>query len=216
MVLFTNFGTARAATVEETRQVHNATAGDLAGVALAQSLGDLSHLVYASAGDWTGELVFIDQWVSAQGLEQFFANPQVQAGGAQIFTSFDPVVWRVADGFHVYHISAPLGQNDRTVALLRATVTSFDQARDAMNEMWQKRILAAHRNGLQSHEIFVRLTAPETPESMEILGVDTWSNSDGMRTVYDDPTFQQALYGLFAGQPRSWALRRPAGEWIEW
>jgi hypothetical protein len=216
MVLFTNFGKARSATVEEARPVHNATAGDPGGVAFAQSLGDLSHLVYAPTGDWTGELIFVDQWTSAQGIEQFFSDPQVQAGGAQIFSSFDPVVWSAADGFHAYHISAPLGQNDRTVAMLRGTVTSLDQARDVMNELWRQRVLAARRNGLQSHEIFVRLAAPGTPEALEILGLDTWSTPDGMRAVYDDPTFQQALYGTFASPPKAWMLRRPAGEWVEW
>jgi hypothetical protein len=85
-----------------------------------------------------------------------------------------------------------------------------------MNETWQKRVLAARRNGLQSHEIFVRLAQPGAPEALEILGVDTWSNPDGMGTIYGDPTFQQALYGTFASPPRSWMLRHPAGEWIEW
>jgi hypothetical protein len=216
MVLFTNAGMARAATSEEARQTHNATAGDPAGVAVAQSLGDLSHLVYAPAGEWTGELMFVDQWMSAQGVEQFFADPQVQAGGAQIFASFDPVIWRAADGFHAYHIAAPLGQHDRIVSMLRATVTSLDQARDAMNGTWQERVLAAHRNGLQSHEIFIRFATPGAPEALEILGVDTWSNPEGLRTVYDDPTFKQALYGMFASPPKTWMLRRPAGEWIEW
>ena len=216
MVLFTNTGITRAATADEARRIHNATAGDLAGVAAAQSLGDLSHLVYAPAGEWTGELIFVDQWMSAQGIEQFFADPQVQAGGAQIFASYDPVIWRAADGFHAYHISAPLGQHDRTVAMLRATVNSLDQAREAMNGTWQNRVLAAHRNGLQSHEIYVRLAAPGTPEALEILGVDTWSTPDGLSTVYDDPTFKQALYSMFAGPPKTWMLRRPAGEWIEW
>ncbi len=133
MVLFTNHGMARPPTAEEARQTHNATAGDPAGVAAAQALGDLSHLVFVPVGDWTGELMFIDQWTSAEGLQQFFADPQVQAGGAAIFTSFDPVVWRPADGFHAYHIAAPLGQRDRVVAMLRGSVTSLDAARAAMN-----------------------------------------------------------------------------------
>jgi hypothetical protein len=216
MVLFTNNGMVRPSTAEEARQTHNATAGDPAGVAAAQALGDFSHLVYVPAGEWTGELMFMDQWTSAEGLQQFFANPQVQAGATTLFTAYDPVVWRPADGFHAYYIAAPLGPRDRIVAMLRGTVTSLDTARAAMNETWQQRVLAAHRQGLDSHEMFVRLAAPGSPEALEILGVDTWSRRYGLPTVYDDPTFRQALYGLFASQPKSWVLHRPAGEWIEW
>jgi hypothetical protein len=216
MVLFTNNGMVRASTTEEARQTHNATAGDPAGVATAQALGDLSHLVYAPAENWTGELMFIDQWVSAEGIQRFFADAHVQEGGAALFTSYDPVVWLPADGFHAYHIAAPLGQSDRIVAMLRGTVTSLDAARAAMNGAWQPRILAAHRQGLQSHEMFARLAAPGTPEALEILGVDTWSGPGGMGTVYDDPTFMQAFYGVFTGQPKTWRLRRPAGDWVEW
>ncbi|HEV2236746.1 MAG TPA: hypothetical protein VGR57_08815 [Ktedonobacterales bacterium] len=160
--------------------------------------------------------MFIDQWMSADGIQQFFADVHVQEGGAALFTSYDPVVWLPDDGFDAYHMSAPLGQGDRIVTMLRATVTSLDAARTAMNEIWQPRILAAHRQGLQSHEVFVRLAAPGSPEALELLGIDTWSSPDGMGTVYDDPTFRQALYGMFAGAPKTWRLRRPAGEWVEW
>lgn len=215
-VLFTNNGMARPTTAEETRQTHNATAGDPAGVAAAQSLGDLSHLVYAPVGDWTGELMFIDQWMSAEGIQRFFADSHVQEGGATLFTSYDPVVWLPADGFDAYHISAPLGQHDRIVTMVRGAVTSLEAARAAMNEAWQPRVLAAHRQGLQSHEMFVRLAAPGSPEALEILGVDTWHGLDGLGSVYDDPAFRQALYGMFASPPKTWRLRRPAGEWIEW
>ena len=207
---------ARATSAEEARQTHNTTAGDPAGVAAAQALGDLSHLVYAPLGDWTGELMFIDQWTSAEGLQQFFADTHGQEAGATLFTSYDPVVWLPADGFHSYHITAPLGPHDRIMAMLRGVATSLDAARIAMNGTWKQRVLAAHRQGLQSHEMFVRLAAPGAPEALEILGVDTWSSPDGLGSVYDDPAFRQALYGMFASPPKTWRLRRPVGEWIEW
>ena len=46
LVLFTNNGKLLPTSEEEARQIHNATAGNPAGVAAAQALGDLSHLVY--------------------------------------------------------------------------------------------------------------------------------------------------------------------------
>jgi hypothetical protein len=223
LVLFTNYGELRPATEEEARQTHNATAGNPDGVAAAKALGDLSHLVYVPTGDeWTGEVMFMDQWTSAEGLEQFFADPQVQAGAAALFTSFDPVVWRSAEGFQAYQISAPLNKEpkDRYVAILRGTVTSLDAARTTINDLWRQQVHAAHRQGLDSHEMFVRLIPPGTAEgsaeSNEILGVDSWSSSAGQQSFYADPAFRQAMYGLYASQPRSWLLHRPGGHWIEW
>ena len=43
-------GTLSAPTLEESRSIHNETAGAPANVAAAQSLGDLSHMVYVPAG----------------------------------------------------------------------------------------------------------------------------------------------------------------------
>jgi len=223
LVLFTNFGDLRPSGEEEARQTHNATAGNPDGVAAAKALGDLSHLVYVPSGDgWTGEMVFMDQWTSAEGLAQFFADPQVQAGAAALFTSFDPVVWRPAEGLQAYQISAPQSEErkDRYVSILRGTVTSLDAARTTINELWRQQVHAAHRQGLDSHEMFVRLVPPGTTagsaESNEILGVDTWSSSVGQQSFYADPAFRQAMYGLFAIQPRTWQLHRPDGDWIEW
>jgi hypothetical protein len=100
--------------------------------------------------------------------------------------------------------------------MVRGTATSLDAAREAMNEAWRQRILAAHRHGLQSHEVFIRLAAPGSAEAEDILGIDTWSTPSGMSTVYDDPAFRQSLYGMFASPPKTWRLRRPTGEWVEW
>ena len=214
--LFTNTGTLRVKSPEEARVTHNATAGDPAGVAGAQALGDLSHLVYAPVSEWSGEIMFIDQWTSAEGIQQFFANPQVQQGGAALFTAYDPVVWRPAEGFLQYTITAPLGQQDRIVGVIRGKVTSLETAQRVFNQVWRKRVNEARKLGLTSHEVFIRLAPPGTPESLEILGVDSWSKHDGIHQIYDDPTFLQAFDGVFSTEPKTWILRRPAGDWVEW
>lgn len=216
LYLFTNSGTLRPTTAEEARVTHNATAGNPAGVAAAQSLGDLSHLVYVPLGEWSGEIIFLDQWTSAEGLQQFFADEQVRSGGAALFRAYDPVVWRPAEGFLSYTISRPLGQQDRIVGLVRGRVTSLETAQRVMNQVWRERIHRAHQLGLNSHDVFIRLAASPTPESLEILGVDTWTNRDGTRELYEDAAFLRAFDGVFAAEPQTWLLHRPAGDWIEW
>jgi hypothetical protein len=225
MVTFTNFGKTHASTLEEARQTHNMTAGDPQGVAAAQVLGDFSHLVFMPSNPsnpsnpssgWTGDLIFIDQWLSAEGLQQFFADPQVQAGASALFTSYDPVVWHPSEAFAAYHLNAPLGAQDRFVAVVRGVATSLEQASAAMKAAWQPRVLAAHQQGLASHEVFVRLAAPGSPEALEILGIDVWTNAESLGALYEDRDFLRAFDGAFTAEAQTWVLHRPHGDWVEW
>jgi hypothetical protein len=214
--LFTNSGTLRPTSAEEARITHNATAGNPQGVAAAQALGDLSHLVYVPMGEWSGEIIFMDQWTSAEGIQRFFADPQVQAGGAQMFTAYDPVIWRQAEGFLNYTIKTPQGQQEHLVGMIRGKVTSLETAQQAMNQVWSTRINEARKLGLSGHEVFIRLAQPGAPEALEVLGVDTWFKHDGIHQLYDDPSFLEAFDGVFSAEPKTWVLHRPAGAWIEW
>ena len=129
-------GTLSPATLEAARKVHNQTAGNPAGVAAAKSLGDVSHNVYVpmehdghEKTKGAGEFLIMDLWYSMEGLNTFFADKQVQEGGAAIFSQRDPVVWGAAPGFTSYHIPAPSGMNDRFITTARAAVKSVDEAR---------------------------------------------------------------------------------------
>ena len=113
-------GTLAPSTLEAARKVHNQTAGNPAGVATAQSLGDVSHNVYVpvqhdghSKTKGAGEFLIMDLWTSMEGLNTFFADKQVQEGGTMIFTERDPVVWASAQGFARYQIPAPFGPDPR-------------------------------------------------------------------------------------------------------
>ena len=126
-------GTLASPTVEAARKIHNETAGAPANVAAAQSLGDLSHMVYvphAHSSQGSGEFLILDTWNSMDGLNQFFANPQVQHQAGLIFTQRDPVVWVAAEGFASYHLPAPFGKNEGIVALVRGTLPSIEQAQE--------------------------------------------------------------------------------------
>jgi hypothetical protein len=107
-------GTLSPPTLEASRMMHNQTAGDPEGVAAARSLGDLSHLVQVPLerpADGAGEFLILDLWNSIDGLNQFFANPQVQHGGSLMFAQLDPVVWAPSEGLLGYHLPAPHGKS---------------------------------------------------------------------------------------------------------
>ena len=93
LYLLTIRGTLSSATLEAARKVHNQTAGAPPNIAAAQSLGDVSHMVYVpmehdghAKTKGAGEFLIMDLWSSMEGLNTFFADPHVQEGGAAIFS----------------------------------------------------------------------------------------------------------------------------------
>ena len=214
--LFTNFGTVRPPSAEETRVIHNANIGDPESVATVHALGDLSHVVYAPLGEWTGELILIDQWTSREGIQQFMANPTIREHGHRLFSISRPGVWRLGEGFLHYTINTSASQADRFLALLHGPVTSLDAAKLAYNQVFSQRISEARKLGLVSHELFIRLPLEGSPDSVEILGIDSWFKPDGPRQLYVDPEFRAAFADVFTSPPQTWVLHRPEGFWIEW
>lgn len=217
--LLTIRGTLAPATLEAARTVHNQTAGAPANVAAAQSLGDLSHMVYVPAGQPTpgvGDFLILDLWNSMDGLNQFFANPQVQHQAGLIFSQRDPVVWVPADGFTTYHFPAPYGQNERIIAAVHGPVRSWEEARETHNALVAQGVSGARRAGDLSHEVYRRLAPPNTPEAMEFFAVDVWTNAAGMGAYYQNPEFLSSFQKLFAGPPSTSTWIHPSGEWVEW
>src|SRR5919106_2003626 len=155
LYLLTIRGTLSPDTLEAARKVHNMTAGDPTGVAAAKSLGDVSHMVYVpmqhdghAKTKGAGEFLIMDLWYSIEGLNTFFADKQVQEGGAMIFSERDPVVWAPADGFVSFHIPAPFGKDERIVAVLRGAVKSKEEAKELHNTAMTKTISKARQLGM--------------------------------------------------------------------
>jgi quinol monooxygenase YgiN len=151
-----------------------------------------------------------------EGLNTFFANPQVQEQAGQIFSDRDPVVWMPADGLVSYHFPAPHGQNGRYVGVVRGQVHAHTAAREQHNALVAEHVATARQRGNVSHEAYFRLAAPGTPEALEFFAVDVWTSESGMQQHYADPRFLQSFGGLFVGQPTASTWQHPAGEWIEW
>jgi len=205
--------------LEAARAIHNETAGAPANVAAAKSLGDLSHMVYGplgQTGEAAGEFLIMDIWNNLEGLNQFFANPQVQEQAERIFSQRDPVVWAPAEGFYSYHFPAPYGQNERFVGVVRGTVRSRAEMLAAHNALVGKQVNKARAAGNLSHEAYFRLSPPGSPESLEFFAVDVWQNAAGMGEYYQDPAFMSNYQNWFAGAPTTGVWVHPQGDWVEW
>jgi quinol monooxygenase YgiN len=217
--LLTIRGTLLPPTVEAARNIHNETAGAPPSVAAAKALGDLSHMVYVPTDRpklGAGELLFLDLWNSMNGLNQFFANPQVQEQGGRIFRTRDPVVWVPAEGFNTYHLPAPANKTDRTVAIVRGMVRSRAEARRQHNSILAKQVNKSRMAGNMSHDAYFKLAPPGTPETLELLAIDVWMNTAEMNNYYQDPQFQRSFQELFTTPPATSAWNHPTGEWVEW
>jgi hypothetical protein len=221
LYLLTIRGTLSPDTLEEARKIHNQTAGDPAGVAAAKSLGDVSHMVYVPMphnghAKGAGEFLIMDLWYSMEGLNTFFADKQVQEGGAMIFSERDPVVWAPAEDFTSFHIPAPSGNNDRIIAIVRGTVNSVAEAKKLHNTAMTKTISKARKLGMLSHEAYFRMAAPGSPEALEFLGVDVWMGGEGLGDFYGDEDFLAGFNHLFTGEAADSVWVHPKGDWIEW
>ena len=221
--LLTIRGTLAPDTLEAARQIHNQTAGDPAGVAAAKSLGDVSHNVFVPVQHkgheqtkGAGEFLILDLWTSIEGLNTFFADEHVQQGGSMIFSQRDPVVWHPAEGFTSYHIPAPYGMNDRFVTTVRGTLKSIDQVCGLHNSSIAKTIRKARKAGNLSHEAYLRMAAPGSPESMEFFGIDVWMRIEDMMAFYEDSEFLEGFDHLFTAEAKTGVWVHPQGDWIEW
>jgi len=206
-------------TIEAAQTIHNETAGAPANVTAARALGDLSHMVYVPTDrpkSGAGEFLILDLWNSMNGLNQFFANPQVQEQGGRIFRSRDPVVWAPAEGFNTYHYPAPSDKTERIVAIVRGIVSSRAEARKRHNAILAKQVNKSRMAGNMSHEAYFKLAPPGTPDTLEFFAVDVWMSASGMNSYYLDPEFQRSFHELFTAPPTTSTWSHPTGEWVEW
>ena len=212
-------GTLKAKTLEEARATHNMTAGNPEGVAAARALGDLSHNVYVTFGDikGAGELLILDLWNNLDGFNQFFANKQVQEGGAMIFASGgNRELWSRAQDFRGFVLPTPAGKTDRCVGLIRGTVRSRDAAKVAFDKIAKDTINAARMEGQISHDVYFRMSSPGQPPSLDLMGVDVWMDAQGMGRFYAEAKHIAPLDDVFVGAPVTSVWRSPGSHWIEW
>jgi hypothetical protein len=218
IVLLAIRGALNATNLEEARAVHNRTAGNPEGVAAARALGDLSHNVYVPHGDAPAaatELLILDLWNSVEGLGKFFSDPQVQAGGAMMFASRDPVVWQLAPASG-FILPTPRGRDRRFVGLIRGVVKSREGATAAFDAFARRAINAGRLAGQVSHQVFFRVPSPGASPAMELLGVDVWMDDAGMARVYGDRAHLAPIADVFSAAPTTSTWKQPAGDWVEW
>jgi hypothetical protein len=213
--------TVRGATVpsslDETRDIHNSTAGAPQSAAGARALGDLSHNVYAPIGkDLDGQLLFIDLWNSVSGLNMFFSNPQVQAAAGQLFSNRDGIVWSRLEGFGAFQLSLPSGRSIGAVGLIQVPVTSVEQAAEAFSAYAATTINTARSYGIVSHSTWLRVPNPGEAPTKELIGVDFWMDADRMNEYYDLSLGFEHFGPVFAGSPDTSVWRAAPGEWVEW
>jgi hypothetical protein len=231
-----------ASTIDETRGMHNAFVdnGSQPGREIARALGDLSHNVYTPAGGvdpvlraQPGELLFVDYWAAASGMEMFFSNPVALEAADQLFSSREESEWAVAPNGFGFSVPARYGAPARFVAITRAAIRSIDEAVPAMGRVISAGLPAARRRGQISHKLFIRdagianqrpgantrrahgnTPAPSGTQA-EVLALDWWSTVDGLAEHYRDATFTGGLRDAFMGAAETAVWQQEAG-FSEW
>ena len=210
-------GTPVSASLEEARKIHNATAGAPQSIAGARSLGDLSHNVYTPYGESASpELLFIDFWNSLSGLGQFFQNKMVQEAASQLFASRDGVVWARARDFGAFHLTVPSGPAPQGVGIIRARVTSLEDAAKAFRAYSAATINVSRLHGIVSHSQYTRVPNPGEDAPLEVFGVDVWLDADRMSSYYELGLGFENFSAAFAGPPETSVWQSAPGQWAEW
>jgi hypothetical protein len=205
------------ASLDEARKLHNATAGAPPSVAGARSLGDLSHNVYVGYGESDhSDLLFIDFWNSPTGLGRFFGNPEVQASAGQLFASRDGVVWARGNGFGEFHLAVPSGRTPQALGMLRARVTSIDDAAKAFGAYSAETINTARTHGIVSHSTWTRVPNPGENTVPEVVGIDIWLDPGDMNRYYELGLGFEHFASVFDGPPETSVWQSAPGDWIEW
>jgi hypothetical protein len=173
--------------------------------------------VYTGRGEeLAGELLFIDFWNSLSGLGQFFANPQVEEGAAQLFSARDGVVWAGAPDFGDVHLAVPSGRAAGGIGILRTQVTSMQKAADAFRAYTAHTINEARSHGIVSHSVWTRVPDPGQEPTAEVIGIDVWMDAEEMGRYYELGLGFEHLGPVFAGPPDTSTWQCAAGDWTEW
>ncbi|MFT3836092.1 MAG: hypothetical protein QM723_03730 [Myxococcaceae bacterium] len=219
-VVLTVRGQHKLKNTEAARVLHNDTAGSQAGIAAARALGDLSHKVFVPYGERSGakpnELLFLDVWVSPDGIGQFFSNPHVNEQGANLFTQKEPTIWMSARGSFSFHLPAAANRNERYVGIIRAKLTSAEKAIEDFKKVTQANLKTSRLRGQLSHELYIKVPMPGDNGPLELLGIDVWCDAKGMMEQYANPEELKGIGASFAGPPDATIWEQAPGNWSEW
>lgn len=219
LYLLTVRGTLKPTSLDAARKLHNEKAGAPASIAAANSLGDVSHMVYVPLDPSSAEVgacMFMDIWNSAEGINQFFSNPQVQQQADELFSQREAIVWQTAEGFYTYHLPAPTARPERFTAVVRGMLGSREEGMRVHNGLVEKFINKARSRGHISHDAYLRVPTNGTSGSVEFFAVDVWMDAAGMGQHYQDPEILSGFGGMFAAPPAASIWAHPTGEWKEW
>jgi hypothetical protein len=239
LLLHTTRGPMEPSTLDGARALHNAFVGEgpQPGIEIARSLGDVSHQVYRAADGASGvsdaeagELLFVDFWTAAEGMEAFFANPFAGEAGDRLYSARAESEWHPAPGAVSLQFPAATGAPARFVVLVRAPVHSAGAAVASLDKAVVAGLGAARRRGQLSHQVFVRDpaelgarpasnarhgAAPRATPSVEVLAMSTWPTLDGLLEHHRDPATAAGLEQAVAG-PVAISVWEQAGGFVEW
>lgn len=242
LILHTTRGILNPERLSEAQAMHNAfvTEGPQPGIEIARSLGDLSHNLHTPVeglGNLSaaspGELLFIDSWADAGGMETFFSNPFAQGAGDRLYSSREEAEWRPARDAFTFHVPAVAGTPARFVGMMRAPVRAASDAVTVFSELIWANLPASRRLGHLSHQLFLRHAAvvearpasnarrsggEDTAlpvEPVEVLAVDFWSTLEGLTEHYRALLSTNGLDKVLAGSltVSVWEQARGFVEW---
>ncbi|MBK8943550.1 MAG: hypothetical protein IPM79_39625 [Polyangiaceae bacterium] len=180
----------------------------------AKAAGDFAHDTFLGTtllGTTENEFLAVDRWTSDANMDAFYSDPDFQAAFGQLFAA--PPTFETFERSQFYgwgDLDAADATEPHYVIVVRGRLADTPEAiqptHDAIAMGGEAGALAA---GDVTHVVYLGRQDPR-----EALIFDVWTTSQGLEAFYSDPTFQQAVGGLFESPPAVSVYA--SNEWHQW
>jgi quinol monooxygenase YgiN len=186
------------------------------GEGTAKQLGDTAHTVMLGTsllGTTKNQFLALDRWSDKTNIDAFYANKDLQASFAQIFSAAPAVTVYVAQpGWSTY--GTPDGANGSDPhywVIVRGKMKSADLAQ---NQATHDGVAAQAAPKAKAAGDVAHVVYTGRDEAQQFLAVDVWPDATNIAAFYGNPDVQAAFGQLFEGAPTIGIYE--STQWYQW
>lgn len=184
------------------------------GEAAARAAGDFGHdamLGTTLLGTTENAFLGVDRWMSLDGMNTFYANPDFMMGFAMLFSGPPELEFFVRSDYHQWGELTEGDGADHVFVVVRGRLAESDPmaAQTAHDMVAAGGEAMVRMAGDLAHVVYLGLE-----DSREFLAFDIWQDTTNLEAVYTDPDFMMAFGALFEAPPTIGVYQ--STDWHQW